>query len=58
MVTIKQHQPLRPPEGWNTKEVSLVYQIEHLISDLYKEVSLLKDAVNKLDERVKALEEE
>jgi len=58
MVKIKQHQPLRPPEGWEMQEKSLVYQMERLVNDLYKEISIINEKLNKLDERVTALEEE
>jgi len=58
MVKIKQHQPLRPPEGWEMQEKSLVYQMERLVNDLYKEISIINEKLDKLDERVTALEEE
>jgi len=33
---IRQHQPLRVPQGWVDQERSLVIQLERLFDDIYK----------------------
>ena len=53
-----QHAPLRTPQGWDRQEQALIVQIEHLMDDIYKNIALLKEATEKLDARVTALEDE
>lgn len=48
---IRQHEPLRVPDGWKEQDRTFVIQLERLIDEIYVLLS-------KLDERVKALEEE
>jgi hypothetical protein len=40
--TIKQHQPLRTPSGWNKEEKTLIVQLEEIFDDIYRRFGRLK----------------
>lgn len=40
--TIKQHEPLRVPEGWSLKEKKLIAQLEEIFDDIYARFGRLK----------------
>lgn len=50
-VTVRQHEPVRVPAGWNGQSRDLVIQINRILDDIYKRIGLL-------EQRVKALEEQ
>lgn len=54
---MKQHQPLRTPNGWKEQEVSLVIQIDRLLDDVYKMLGNTEKKLKELEERVANLEE-
>jgi len=54
---IKQHQPLRKPQGWTGQDATLIMQLEGLFNDVYRQLGLLEEKTESLDERVTALEE-
>ena len=43
--SIRQHQPLRVPKGWNDQERALVIQLEHLFDEIYIILSQLNEKV-------------
>lgn len=47
---IRQHEPLRVPDGWNGQSRMLVIQIERILNDIYIQLG-------NMDKRIKALEE-
>lgn len=42
---IRQHQPLRVPQGWNDQDRSLVIQLERLFDEVYTITSKLRDSM-------------
>ena len=54
MAIIKQHEPLRVPQGWKDQDRALVIQIEHILDDIYKRFGQLtwEDLGKKLQERI------
>ena len=57
MKKIPQHEPLRKPNGWDQQEGMLIMQLENLFNDIYRQLGLLKEKTENLDERVTELEE-
>ena len=53
--TIKQHEPLRVPEGWSLKEKKLIAQLEEIFDDIYARFGRLKitDMSKPLQEDIK-----
>lgn len=53
--TIKQHEPLRVPEGWSLKEKKLIAQLEEIFDDIYARFGRLKitDMSKSLQEDIK-----
>ena len=45
---IRQHDPLRVPQGWKGQDRSLVIQLEHLLTDLYRLTSETENALASL----------
>ena len=48
---IRQHEPLRVPDGWKNQERMLVIQLERLLDEIYA-------AIGRLEQKVKELSEE
>lgn len=47
---VKQHEPLRVPQHWNTEDRAFVIQLNQTLDDLYGQIG-------RLEQRVKTLEE-
>lgn len=47
---VKQHEPLRVPQHWNTEDRAFVIQLNQTLDDLYGKIG-------RLEQRVKTLEE-
>ena len=54
--TIRQHEPLRIPEGWEGQARSLVTQLELMMDDIYRRLGKLKEEIDELKERVDSIE--
>ena len=46
---IRQHEPLRVPQGWNGQDRALVIQLERILTDLYRLNGEVKDIIEQLD---------
>lgn len=46
---IRQHEPLRVPQGWNGQDRALVIQLERILTDLYRLNGEVKDIVDSLN---------
>lgn len=51
--SIRGHEPLRVPEGWNGQSRALVVQLEHLLDDIYRRFGRLR--MEDLSEELRAL---
>ena len=49
MKSVIQHQPLRKPQKWDGESASMVMQIDRTFDDLYRQITLLKERVEKLE---------
>lgn len=51
--SIRGHEPLRVPEGWNGQSRALVVQLEHVLDDIYRRFGRLR--MEDLSEELRAL---
>ena len=49
---IPQHEPLRIPVKWDANERAFVLQIERILEDIYRNLSLLKRKIDSLEQQI------
>lgn len=47
--TIKQHEPIRVPSGWDGQSKMLIIQINRVFDDIYRQLGLIEQRLAELE---------